>query len=325
MVAHKKEERGENQVDDDDQENGHDHGAGGGAADLFGARSGGEALEAADGGDGDTEHDALDESRDDITEKERVKRSRDVADESEVGLSYAEERAAKNAHGIGPNGKAGQHDDHGDEFGGNEKMDGADGHGLESVDLFGDLHGADFGGEGGAGAADDHNGGNQRTKFARHGNGDGGGDVADGAEAAKFIGALQGEDQADEESNEREDGKSADADVQGLRDSTLEADGLALKRSDERVIGGPAAQRSEGAEVGEAVCYGTADLGEELHSRFNAVQNFSGSTAGTRSVRSCSLLAVLPGRLNGHPKVAATSGLGRLTVTANAEFQEDKA
>src|ERR1700724_2861189 len=100
-------------------------------------------------------------------------------------------------------------------------MHGADGHGLQSVDLFGDFHGADFGSEGGAGTPDNYDGGNQRAKFARHGDGYSSSDEVDGAEAAKFVGALQGEDEPDEESDERKNGQRADTNVHGLRDAAM--------------------------------------------------------------------------------------------------------
>src|SRR5713226_4904891 len=165
-LAHKKEQSSENQVHHNDQKNGHDHRARSGAADLLGAGSGRESLQAADGGDGDAKHDALDQSGDDITEEQRVKRGPNVAREGEVGFRDAEQRPAKNAHGVGPNREAGQHHGHGDEFGGDQEMHGADSHRFESVDFFGDFHGPDFGGEGGAGTANDDDGGDERAKFA---------------------------------------------------------------------------------------------------------------------------------------------------------------
>src|SRR6266478_6113373 len=151
--AHKKEQCGKNQVDNNDQENGHHHGARRGAADLLGASSSGEALQTANSGDSDAKHDAFDESCDDITEEERVKGGPNVARERKVGFRDAEKRPAKNAHG--------------DEFWGDQKMHGTDGHGFESVDFFGDFHGADFGGESGAGTADHDDSGDERAKFTR--------------------------------------------------------------------------------------------------------------------------------------------------------------
>src|SRR6266446_4657009 len=186
--AHKKEQCGKNQVDDNDQENGHHHGARRGAANLLGASSGGEALQTADSCDSDAKHDAFNESSDDITEEERVKGGPNVARERKVGFRDAEKRPAKNAHGVGPNGETRQHHGHGDELGGDQKMHGADGHGFESVDFFGDFHGADFRREGGAGTANHDDSGDERAKFARHGDGHGGGDVAHGAETAELVG-----------------------------------------------------------------------------------------------------------------------------------------
>src|SRR4029077_11927544 len=136
------------------------------------------------GGDGDAKHDALDQSGDDITEEQRVKGGPNIAHEGEVGFRDTEQRPAKNAHGVRPNGEAGQHHGHGDEFGGDQEMHRADSHRFERVDFFGDFHGPDFRSEGRTGTADHDNGGYERAKFARHGDGHGGGDVAHGAEAA---------------------------------------------------------------------------------------------------------------------------------------------
>jgi hypothetical protein len=69
VVAHKKEQRSENQINDHHHENGHDYGACRRAPNLLGTSAGGKALEAPYRRDGDTEHDTLDESGDDITEE----------------------------------------------------------------------------------------------------------------------------------------------------------------------------------------------------------------------------------------------------------------
>src|SRR5258707_7449324 len=79
-------------------------------------------------------------------------------------------------------------------FGGDQEADGADGHVFESINFLGDFHSTDLGGKCGAGTADYNDGGDERAEFARHGDGNGGGDIADGAKAAELIGSLQSED-----------------------------------------------------------------------------------------------------------------------------------
>src|SRR6267142_722369 len=113
-------------------------------------------------------------------------------------------------------------------------MDRADGHGLER---------ADFGGESGAGTADYYDCCDQRTEFAGHGNGNGGGYITDGAEAAKLVRGLESQNQANEKSDQGEDGEGANANIESLRDGALKADWLALKRSDEGVVGSLATER----------------------------------------------------------------------------------
>jgi hypothetical protein len=53
------EQDGEDEIDQDDQQDGNDHGRSGGASDFFGARAGGEALLAAHRGDDQPEDQAL--------------------------------------------------------------------------------------------------------------------------------------------------------------------------------------------------------------------------------------------------------------------------
>src|SRR4029077_10511382 len=97
VLAYKKEKRRENQVNNNDHENRHDHRASRRATNLLGTSARGETLQAADGGDRNAKHHALNESGDNITEKEGVNRCGDVTGEGEVGLRDTEKRAAKNA------------------------------------------------------------------------------------------------------------------------------------------------------------------------------------------------------------------------------------
>src|SRR5882762_2221390 len=90
-------------------------------------------------------------------------------------------------------------------------MDWADGHGLERVDFLGNFHRADFGGESRAGTADYYDCCDQRAEFTGHGNGNGGGYITDGAEAAKLVRGLESQNQANEKSDQGEDGEGANA------------------------------------------------------------------------------------------------------------------
>ncbi len=156
-------------------------------------------------------------------------------------------------------------------------MNRADGHGFEGVDFLGDFHSADFGGEGGAGTADYYDCGDQRTEFAGHGNGNSGGYIADGAETAKLVCSLESQNQADKESDKGEDRESANADIEGLRDGTLKADWLTVKRSDEGVVSSLATKGGERTDVSKAVRYGAADLREKLHALLGLRTQFAKS------------------------------------------------
>ena len=59
MATYKKEKGREEQIHQDNQKDGHDHGAGCGPADLFGAAGGLKSLQTPNGRDGDSKHHAL--------------------------------------------------------------------------------------------------------------------------------------------------------------------------------------------------------------------------------------------------------------------------
>ena len=92
LTSQKKEERGENQVDGNDQKNGNNDGGCRGAADLFGAGSGGKTFLTADRGDGDAEHEALNQATDDVAKEESVGCRMKIAQKSEAGFCDAEKR-----------------------------------------------------------------------------------------------------------------------------------------------------------------------------------------------------------------------------------------
>src|ERR1700730_8028856 len=67
-----KEEHGEDQIHKHDEKDGHHHGPGGGTADLVCPGSGGEALEAANGSNGNAKHHAFNQAGNDVAEEEGV-------------------------------------------------------------------------------------------------------------------------------------------------------------------------------------------------------------------------------------------------------------
>src|SRR5262249_30264895 len=151
---------------------GHYDSAGCRAADLLGTASRVQAFEAADGGDGYSEHEALDQAGNDVAQKQGIERSDDVTPKSKVGLRNAKERAAEDAHEVGPDREARKHQDHGDEFRSDEETDGIDGHGFQGINFLRDFHGAEFGGKGRPGTPDDNDRGDEGTKFTGHGKSD---------------------------------------------------------------------------------------------------------------------------------------------------------
>ena len=66
MATYKKEKGRKEQVHQDNQKDGHDHGAGCGSADLFGASRCSKSLEAPNGRDSDSKHHTFDQPSSDV-------------------------------------------------------------------------------------------------------------------------------------------------------------------------------------------------------------------------------------------------------------------
>ena len=78
-------------------------------------------------------------------------------------------------------------------------------HGGERLDLLVHLHGAELGGKAGAGAPGHDDAGHDRRQLAHRRDGDQVGDVDAGAELLELHGAHEGDDQADQEVDQRDD------------------------------------------------------------------------------------------------------------------------
>src|SRR3989441_5034565 len=242
----------ENKIHGDDKKNGCNDRGSRRAAHLLGAGSGAEPFVAPHCGNRTAKDNAFDQARGDVAKLESIEGREKIAAEGEACARDTEERAAENAHGVGPRGQTGKHERHGKEFGHDEKLDGIERHGFQGVDFLGDLHGADFGRKCRAGAANDDNRGDERAKFARHGDGHGARDVVQGAEFAQLVGALEREDHADEKRNQRENGKGLDPDGHGLMHGALETHRLAAERRNESIVGGAQAEPGQPSQIGEA-------------------------------------------------------------------------
>src|SRR5260370_649940 len=91
LVTCEKKQNCKEQIDNDNQKYGLNHGLCGGPADLLRACASRQPLKTTDGGDGDAKHHALHQSRRDIPQKQGVDRSLDVAQTSEIRLRDAEQ------------------------------------------------------------------------------------------------------------------------------------------------------------------------------------------------------------------------------------------
>ncbi len=145
-------------------------------------------------------------------------------------------------------------------------MNRIDGHGLERVDFFRHLHRSDFGGEGRTGPSNHHDGGNQRSEFARHGNRHSAGDKIQCAEFPQFISALQRQDQADEKRDQGKNGQRTNAGLHGLRDGALQTKRLALERSTECEIGSPNAKPGQRSQIRKPIDNRSPNLRRQFHS-----------------------------------------------------------
>src|SRR5437879_920852 len=252
-------------VDQNHKKNGHDDGSSGGAADLLRAAGCVQTFEATDGSDGGAEHKTFNEASEDIAHKKGVERGDDVAGKSEVRLGNAEERASQDAHEVCPDGEAGQHQEHGDEFRRDQKADRIDGHGFQGVNFLGNLHSSEFGGKRRAGAPNDDDRGDERPQLARHGEGDGAGDETDSAKPLQFVRRLQRQNQPDKKRDQRKDGERANAGFHSLGDSALKSQWLALEWADEGEIRSATRQHRQRADVGQTAFDRTTYFPKEFH------------------------------------------------------------
>src|SRR5882672_5508107 len=106
------EQCGKHQVYHHHHKNGDDYGSGRRLSHFFCARSRGKALLAANRGDHQPKHDALHQSRHDISEDQSVTGCAHVAGKGEVGSKHAKKTAAEHTHEVGPNHETGQHQSH---------------------------------------------------------------------------------------------------------------------------------------------------------------------------------------------------------------------
>ena len=190
---------------------------------------------------------------------ERIEGRLNVGTECEAGGGDAEKRAAQDAHEIGPGGEAGHHQDHGEEFRGDEEMDGIEGHCFERVDFFVHLHRPDLGGEGRTRTPDDDNRRHERAEFAGHYDYDGIRDLGESAKLAEFVGALKRKNRPDEKRNQGNDGKGFDSDGHRLMNGWPEPEFAAAEGLDENRAGGTAGELRQAADVGQAIDRGCAD------------------------------------------------------------------
>ena len=258
------EQHGEDEIDQDHQEDGDDYGRGGGAAHIFGASAGGEAFLAADRGDDQPENQGFDDAGRDVVGDQGVARGNHITADGEVTADDSEHAAAQDAHEVGPNGEAGQHHRHGQEFRHHQECDRIERHGFQRVQLFGHPHGADLGGKSRAGSSDDHDGRDQRAEFAGDGNGYQAGHQLHGSQALQLVRALQRDDHADEEGDQRNDGQGAHADGHGLVHRALEEAGGLQWREEQQAQRLPE-ELSQTAYVGDAALAYGAHLRHELH------------------------------------------------------------
>src|SRR3979411_2053675 len=144
MLTDKKEQRSEYQIHHHHQKNGHHHRSRGGAPDLFRTRSRDQSFVTTHGSNGHAKHHTFYEPADNVPQEKGIHGGLNVTNKGEVRLRHAKQGSAHYAHGVGPDGQAGQHDDHGQKFRRHQKMDGIDRHGFQRINFFRNLHRADL-------------------------------------------------------------------------------------------------------------------------------------------------------------------------------------
>ena len=170
-----------------------------------------------------------------------------VGGPGEVQHSDADGGAAQQPDEIGVKAKQGHHQRQSDDPGKHEEFQRREARGGERVDLLGDLHGSEPGREGGAGAARHDDGCHHRAHLTHHGDADQIGDVDLPAELLELDRSDEGENDAHQEADQRDD-------RQGLRAALLDQ---------EKQVRSPVA-RLHAQEPCEGDCH-FAQKGQHLH------------------------------------------------------------
>src|SRR5579883_478100 len=210
-------------ISDDDQENRFDDGPGGEAPDAFGAARDPQPFIAAGEGDDAGEYRRFQHAN---PESPAGQRRAELAQERwnrDVEGAPRHQGAAEQAHNVGVEGDERQRQQQGEDARQDQDLDRVEAEDLHGVDLLIDLHRADLRREGAARAAGDDDGGEHDAELAQDGDAEQVDGVELGAEAPQLVGALEGEDDADEEGEEPDDGQRVDPRLLHMRDERRKA------------------------------------------------------------------------------------------------------
>ena len=125
----------------------------------------------------------------------------------------------------------------------------------------------EFGGKCGTGPANHNHSRNQWPEFTRHRECYRAGHIAHRTEAPEFVGSLQSQNQANEKSDQRENGQRAHARFHRLPDGALKAQGFALEWSNEGEIRGAPGKGRQRPQIRQTVSEGRACCLKEVHER----------------------------------------------------------
>ena len=133
----------------------------------------------------------------------------------------------------------------------------------QRIDLLAHLHRADFGGDGAARTAGDHDRRHQHAEFAQHEDADEVDDEDVGAEIGQLVGALLGDDRADDGRHQHHDRDGADAHAVDLVEDRRHVDAVAAAELHLAAAYGGAEDVHGGEEVVAHLVDALADLGED--------------------------------------------------------------
>src|SRR5665213_2039266 len=241
-----------------------------------------QPLIRADDGDDHREHERLEQTLQDVVERQRLARRGDERLGRDVRVDVGDPHPADDRDDDREDGQQRKHHDQRDQPGNDQHPRRREAERLQRFDLFGDDHRTKLGRDGGAGPAGDDDRGEHRPELARARDRDGASDEVAHAVRRQLAGALERDHHAGEQRGQQHDRPRLDAEKVRLIERLADADpqGRDEAKRVEKQLG-------DASGVGEDTGRTPPDLVEDLRSavRLNCTRYSRSSSRST--CRSC--------------------------------------